>query len=203
MYDPKDMTEIHDLTGLKEFGSSMDRSKGTDSELNPAPFWNPRVLATLLIVCSVGLAGAPPPSLAASAGQVALEEAIVKLETAETRNDAVQGLADLFEAAGKKTLLARSQYKYRIINAINNKHVKLNSEWDNVLSYESGELKRRVDPLRTVDLSGYLKVAPLLGFGLYLGALFIQQAIPELFAIAYPAAVFVLVLPAAFLVITT
>jgi hypothetical protein len=40
----------------------------------------------------------------------------------------------------------------RIVNAINDKHRKLNSEWDQALGYASGELKRRADPLRTVDL---------------------------------------------------
>ena len=58
---------------------------------------------------------------------------------------------------------------------MNAKHVKLASEWDNVLSYESGELKRRVDPFRTVDLGGYLKIAPIVGGLAYLGSLFVQQ----------------------------
>jgi hypothetical protein len=40
----------------------------------------------------------------------------------------------------------------RIVNAINDKHRKLNNEWDQALGYASGELKRRADPLRTVDL---------------------------------------------------
>lgn len=38
------------------------------------------------------------------------------------------------------------------MNAINDKHRKLNNEWDQALGYASGELKRRADPLRTVDL---------------------------------------------------
>jgi hypothetical protein len=41
-----------------------------------------------------------------------LEEAIVKLENSEGRSGAVQALADVFEASGSKTLLARSKYKY-------------------------------------------------------------------------------------------
>lgn len=43
----------------------------------------------------------------------------------------------------------------RIVNAINDKHRKLNNEWDQALGYASGELKRRADPLRTVDLGNY------------------------------------------------
>ena len=43
-------------------------------------------------------------------------------------------------------------YLQRIVNAINDKHRKLNNDWDQALSYASGELKRRADPLRTVDL---------------------------------------------------
>ena len=38
------------------------------------------------------------------------------------------------------------------MNAINDKRRKLNNEWDQALGYASGELKRRADPLRTVDL---------------------------------------------------
>jgi hypothetical protein len=48
------------------------------------------------------------------------------------------------------------------------------------LSYESGELKRRVDPFRTVDLKDYLKIAPVVGGVCYLGALFVQQVMPKL-----------------------
>ena len=83
----------------------------------------------------------------------------------------------------------------RIITAINNQHIKLNNNWDQALSYASGEVKRRVDPYRTVDLSGYFKIAPLVGGGCYLGALLVQTALPELFVFAYPAAVFVFVVP--------
>lgn len=41
-----------------------------------------------------------------------LEETIVQLETAPDRATTVQALADVFEAAGAKTLLARTRYKY-------------------------------------------------------------------------------------------
>lgn len=79
----------------------------------------------------------------------------------------------------------------------------LGNEWDQPLSYESGELKRRVDPYRTVDLKGYLQAAPFVGGAGYLAALFVQQALPELFVFAYPLAVFVFVAPIAFIVLST
>jgi hypothetical protein len=41
-----------------------------------------------------------------------LEETIVRLESAGTRADTVQGLADVFEAAGSQTLRARTKFKY-------------------------------------------------------------------------------------------
>jgi len=43
-----------------------------------------------------------------------LEETISRLEAAETRADTVQGLADVFEAAGAQTLRARTKFKYVI-----------------------------------------------------------------------------------------
>ena len=61
------------------------------------------------------------------------------------------------------------------MKAINEKRVQLSDVWNNVLSYESGELKRRVDPLRTVDLSPYLSVAPWVGGVCYLAVIFVQQ----------------------------
>jgi hypothetical protein len=109
----------------------------------------------------------------------------------------------VFEAAESKTLLVRTKYKYRVINAINNKHAQLANEWDQPLAFESGELKRRVDPYRTVDLKGYLQVAPFVGGAAYLAALFVQQSLPELFFIAYPVAVLAFVSPAIFILLTT
>jgi hypothetical protein len=143
------------------------------------------------------------PVNAAGPTLASLETAITSLESATNRADAVQGMADVFEAAGTKTLLVRTKYKSRIISAINNQHKSLNNEWDSVLGYESGELKRRVDPFRTVDLKGYLQIAPLVGGACYLGALFVQQAIPEAFVFAYPVAVFVFAAPIIFTVLTT
>ena len=95
----------------------------------------------------------------------------------------------------------------------------LNDKWDQALSYASGELKRRVDPFRTVDLGGYLSVAPFVGGALYLSILAIQQVtkfffvtmnliyilqtLPEIFSLAYPAGVFVFIAPIIFIVLTT
>ena len=133
----------------------------------------------------------------------ALEESISRLETSESRQDVLQSMADVFEAAESKTLLTRTKYKYRIINAINKQRVALSNVWDQPLGYASGELKRRADPFRTVDLKNYLNIAPYIGGVCYLGALFVQQTLPELFIFAYPAAVFVFVSPIIFTILTT
>ena len=133
----------------------------------------------------------------------ALEESISRLETSESRQDVLQSMADVFEAAESKTLLTRTKYKYRIINAINKQRVALSNVWDQPLGYASGELKRRADPFRTVDLNSYLNIAPYIGGVCYLGALFVQQTLPELFIFAYPAAVFVFVSPILFTILTT
>lgn len=129
-----------------------------------------------------------------------LENTITTFEQANTRDETVQAFADLYDATGEKTLLARTKYKNRVITAINDKRSKLSSDWDQALGFESKELKRRVDPYRTVDLAGYLKIAPYIGGAGYLGALFVQQAIPELFIFAYPFAVFVLTAPIIFII---
>jgi hypothetical protein len=70
------------------------------------------------------------------------------------------------------------------------------------MAFSSGEVKRTIDPFRTVDLADYLKVAPYLGGVCYLVALAIQQKIPELFVFAYPGAVFAFALPAIFIILT-
>ena len=88
------------------------------------------------------------------------------------------------------------------MEAINTKHVQLSSVWDDALNYEARELKRTVDPFRTVDLSGYLKIAPLVGGALYLVVLLVQQTLPELFSFAYPGAVFVFTAPILYIIFT-
>lgn len=47
-----------------------------------------------------------------AAANMNLETAIQNLETSKTRADVVQSMADLYESAGTRTLLARSKYKY-------------------------------------------------------------------------------------------
>lgn len=143
------------------------------------------------------------PSVAATQTSAGLETTISAFEKAENRAETVQAFADLYEAAGQKTLLTRTKYKSRIIKAINEKRGKLSSDWDSTLGYESGELKRRVDPYRTVDLSGYLAIAPFLGGAYYLATLFVQQSLPELFTLAYPLAVFVFTAPIIFIIVAT
>jgi hypothetical protein len=41
-----------------------------------------------------------------------LEQSIQTLEASNTRSEVIQSLADVFEAAGTKTLLVRTKYKY-------------------------------------------------------------------------------------------
>jgi hypothetical protein len=52
-------------------------------------------------------------------------------------------------------------------------------------------------------LGPYLKIAPFIGGACYLGALFIQQTIPELFIFAYPLAVFIFTIPIIFIITFT
>jgi hypothetical protein len=138
------------------------------------------VAAVVIAVTSVDLSFAASDTPSPITRSV-LEQSIQTLEASNTRSEVIQSLADVFEAAGTKTLLVRTKYKYvskrassamarkprliqtiniskfnlqRIVNAINDKHRKLNNEWDQALGYASGELKRRADPLRTVDLGG-------------------------------------------------
>ena len=163
------------------------------------------VSSSLLLNTQMPLATQPVLAASTSITTQQLVDKIEQLEKATSRQDVVQGMADLFEAAGSKTLLARTKYKYRIINTINDKHVLLGkqNEWDQALNYESGELKRRVDPFRTVDLNGYLKIAPYVGGVIYVVLLGVQQFIPEIFAFAYPFGVAVFCLPIIFILLTT
>lgn len=160
-------------------------------------------IATFISAASLFL---PDVALGASvgvSGAAALEQAITRLEQVDNRGDTVQAMADLYEVVQAKPLLTRTKYKYRVVNAINDKHRLLSNEWDQTLSYEVSELKRAADPFRTVDLKSYLQVAPYIGGGLYLITLFIQRKIPEIFNFAYPLSVFVLVSPVIFILLTT
>ena len=168
-----------------------------------------KFIASFTIFASISMGTMPSSCYALensknTASSSTLEATIKQLETSNTRGEVVQSLADLFEVSGKNTLKARSKYKYRIVGAINEQRIKLTDEkvdWDEALRYESGELKRRVDPYRTVDLKGYLKVAPVVGGIAYLVALFVQQALPELFIFAYPLAAIAFIAPIVFIVV--
>lgn len=66
---------------------------------------------------TIGCGDVSPPTASAVSGggggtAAALETAITTLESASDRQQTVQALADVFEAAGSKTLLARTKYKY-------------------------------------------------------------------------------------------
>jgi hypothetical protein len=70
------------------------------------------------------------------------------------------------------------------------------------MQFASGSVKRRVDPLRTVDLQPYLRVAPFLGGLLYVATLVAQQKFPKVFPFAYIGSVLLLVLPVIVIVFT-
>ena len=186
--------------------AASPKSNSNDARCASLFNWR-KVCGAAAVAFSMGVTpsipGAVPAAHAKTATVQELQGAIDNLEGSTDRAGVVQNIADLYEVAESKTLLVRTKYKYRIITAINDKRKMLGRGWDNVLSYESGELKRRVDPYRTVDLGGYLKVAPFVGGAAYLGALFIQQSIPELFTLAYPIAVATFALPLIFIVLTS
>ena len=54
---------------------------------------------------------------------------------------------------------------------------------DNVASFKA--LRAALDPLHVTDLKGYLSFAGLLGGGLYVAALWVQQTLPEIFPAVY------------------
>ena len=173
----------------KEYGIGLRRAVGS-------------CLISSSLLLGNGPSGESSTALATGSG-AELVDSVLRLEAASTRGDAIQALADVFEAAGSKTILARTKLKYRIVQAVNDKHVKLANEWDKALSYESGEVKRRVDPFRTVDLGPYLKIAPFIGGTIYVGLILVQKFIPEIFAFAYPLGVFVFVAPILFTLVFT
>lgn len=77
----------------------------------------PRKVASSLLASLLILQSGMNPSLSAVTPKVTvnalnLETAIENLEKANDRSETVQAMADLFESAGEKTLLARSKYKY-------------------------------------------------------------------------------------------
>ncbi len=78
------------------------------------------------------------------------------------------------------------------------KKVELNQNWDKSLSIATEEVRRRIDPYHTVDIADYLKIAPVVGGVCYLGALVVQNILPDLFIFAYPTAVGVFLVPILF-----
>ena len=78
--------------------------------------------AAALVACAGQTVDGNGAAVAASAPAVTvaqLEAKISELEAAESRDSVLQAFADVFEAAESKTLLVRTKYKYRIVNAIN------------------------------------------------------------------------------------
>jgi len=70
-------------------------------------FIRPKVIAALLatFMTSQTLCYAAPPS-------VSLDQAVSTLENSGSRAEVLQSMADLYEVAGTKTLLARTKFKY-------------------------------------------------------------------------------------------
>lgn len=178
------------------------------SQINRYPLTHKKlrsIVATLLCTLSLALPDISDAAMTTSnlSGGAQLEEAIVKLEGSTTRAETLQSMADLYEIVRDKTLLTRTKYKYRVVNAVNERHKILNNEWDQAMTYAGSELKRQADPLRTVDLKPYLSIAPVVGGIAYLSALFVLKALPELFPLAYPIAVFAFAAPIAFVILAT
>lgn len=66
------------------------------------------VIAASTMDVSFAFADTPPVPVTRSV----LEQSIQTLEASNTRGEVIQSLADVFEAAGTKTLLVRTKYKY-------------------------------------------------------------------------------------------
>ena len=65
------------------------------------------VIAASSVDVSFALPDAPVPIT-----RSVLEQSVQTLEAATSRSEVIQSLADVFEAAGTKTLLVRTKYKY-------------------------------------------------------------------------------------------
>ena len=84
------------------------------------------------------------------------------------------------------TLLTESE-KERLVDAIvENRKVGLStSQWSENNEYGYEFLKGSLDPLHMYELSGFLGFVPIYGAILYLGVLFVQQNLRNLFTQAY------------------
>lgn len=97
------------MTMLRE--ESPDSTRTAKGSMLGAMVKKTAAMAILSSSLSLPVPMAVPPVNAAPVSAV-LEEKVVALENAESRKDTLQGLADVFEAAGSRTLLARTKYKY-------------------------------------------------------------------------------------------
>ena len=69
-------------------------------------------ITALFIAASTADTSFALPDAPAPITRSVLEQSIQTLEASTTRSEVIQSLADVFEAAGTKTLLVRTKYKY-------------------------------------------------------------------------------------------
>ena len=116
-----------DRDALRQHAEATATATPPVTTTTPLPTPLRRQLKGLAAAAMVALAGpigdnGNGAAAAASAPVVTvaqLEAKIGELESAGSRDTVLQALADVFEAAESKTLLVRTRYKYRIVNAIN------------------------------------------------------------------------------------
>ena len=78
------------------------------------------IAAVVIAASSVDVSFALPDAPAPITRSV-LEQSVQTLEAATSRSEVIQSLADVFEAAGTKTLLVRTKYKY-VSNCLTKHH---------------------------------------------------------------------------------
>jgi hypothetical protein len=94
----------HHISSIQMCSSALDKG-AMQRKIKSA------VAAVVIAASSVDLsfaAGDTPSPITRSV----LEQSIQTLEASNTRSEVIQSLADVFEAAGTKTLLVRTKYKY-------------------------------------------------------------------------------------------
>ena len=69
-------------------------------------------ITAVIIAASTADTSFALPDAPAPITRSVLEQSIQTLEASTTRSEVIQSLADVFEAAGTKTLLVRTKYKY-------------------------------------------------------------------------------------------
>ena len=95
--------------GLRGVSMQIDESGMTSKKVIPKAM---RLLSIFTLSTNLFISEPAISTAAATSTSAALEQSISKLEASETRADTVQSLADVFEAAGSRTLIARTKYKY-------------------------------------------------------------------------------------------